>query len=54
MERFLREYIKDMSEVMGVKLTLKQLHTVVNNIERDEDVWDILDSHIRNEIEGVM
>jgi hypothetical protein len=54
MERFLREYIKDMAEAMGVKLTQKQMHTVLNNIERDEVVWDVLDEHIKNEIEEMI
>ena len=54
MERYLREYIREVAEGMDIKLTQTQMKAVVNKLECDDYIWEVLDSHIADAIEEVI
>ena len=53
MEEFLRSYVRMMAETMEIKLTRKQLQTIVHNLECEDEIWETLDSYIQDELEDV-
>jgi hypothetical protein len=54
MERYLREYVKEIAESIGIKLTQAQMKTIVNNLERNDVLWEVFDEHVKQEIEEVI
>lgn len=54
MERYLREYVREVAEGMDIKLTSAQVKTVVNKLECDDYIWEMLDSTIADAIEEVI
>ena len=54
MERYLREYVKEVAEGMDIKLTSTQTKAIVNKLECDDYIWEVLDSAIADAIEEVI
>lgn len=51
MEEFLKSYVQMIAEARDMKLSESQLHLIVNNLQEDDEIWDLLDSKINYELD---
>lgn len=47
---FLSEYIDELTEATDIKLTGNQKGNIIEQAERDEELWDYIDSKLWNMI----
>lgn len=50
--KFLSEYIDAMIEANDIELTNNQKENIIEQAERDEELWDFVDSKLWNMIES--
>lgn len=53
MEKFLKDYVKMYVEANGIELNNAQIKEIVQNIEANDEFWNILDDLISEEIEEI-
>ena len=54
MEKFLKQYVRETAECMDIELSASQVKQIVHNLENCNTIWEVLDEHIKYEIDDIM
>ena len=50
MKKFLENYVQMIADANEIKLNKDQMQTIVNNLRKEDEIWDVLDSYVMEEI----
>ena len=51
MEDFLTDYVEMMADAKDMELTPDQIQDIVNNLQDNEELWDIFDGYVSDQLD---